>query len=655
MFSKNRRQSSAAVFQKGPSRNAGRLRDLSLGGQRQPFGGPGDVPDPRCAIVLSGGSTKGAFEVGALSFLYRQPGGFRVPGIICGTSVGALNASVLAQGGLSQIDQLEQIWLGLGHSNDMFYWQHWLADIAAHAPNLEPTIESHMIGNVVGDAVGIAKGSLVAFGIGATGGSLGVVLALGAAVVDALDIIDAVEIRREATRIQIDYDQGQHVGSLFNLLPIARLAVAQIQPGEIAKSGIKLRMPITNLVTGRVQYVDENGVLLSTPTQAPLDGDPIVNTSYEVSISPSDGVMSTTSVELPAVLAGAIASASLPVLFQATWLDTPGAEVANAAYVDGGVGRNFDVGAAYALGAQNVYAISTYGWDLPLIEKDYWTPQDTLERVLDITVGQMTSDAAAGAPGGWTPAPHYIQPMSSLAGGTAIDPGQIRAGMAYGFMRAADTLQSGPTTLNPATQATNSIYELRMAIQVMEIQSLLFKNLLPYAPSVIEGLLPWTRDEAGDMYSAWAVRVRQLTSDQIQPVPVWSLLWTSDDVKRYWLPSYQNWYDDWWKSASGLVLAIRGFKQKVHDAVFARIQAGAPLPDPNHWAGTSPDPHNPWDWVSVWWTDWEAHPRYEQALTADPGQDPHTAATEPVLNTPWESIWQPTSQFRFPPRHGPRR
>ncbi len=47
------------------------------------------------AIVLSGGGSRGDFQLGAITALYEA--GIR-PDIICATSVGALNALMLTQG-----------------------------------------------------------------------------------------------------------------------------------------------------------------------------------------------------------------------------------------------------------------------------------------------------------------------------------------------------------------------------------------------------------------------------------------------------------------------------------------------------------------------------------------------------------------------------
>jgi predicted acylesterase/phospholipase RssA len=60
----------------------------------------------KVALVLSGGSARGCFEVGAVKRLYEE--GFE-PQIITGVSVGALNAAKLAEGPGS-VDELEAIW-----------------------------------------------------------------------------------------------------------------------------------------------------------------------------------------------------------------------------------------------------------------------------------------------------------------------------------------------------------------------------------------------------------------------------------------------------------------------------------------------------------------------------------------------------------------
>ncbi|MCP4632415.1 MAG: hypothetical protein GY855_05775 [candidate division Zixibacteria bacterium] len=67
------------------------------------------------ALVLSGGGAKGCFQVGALDYLINQKGlDFD---IICGVSVGSLNASIVAQG---DYETLKKVWLEIGSPDDIF-------------------------------------------------------------------------------------------------------------------------------------------------------------------------------------------------------------------------------------------------------------------------------------------------------------------------------------------------------------------------------------------------------------------------------------------------------------------------------------------------------------------------------------------------------
>lgn len=76
---------------------------------------PIDIPIARhrrggVALVLSGGGAKGCFQAGAVETLWSR--GFR-PDIICGVSVGALNAAKLAEGETDSATLLRSIWEGI--------------------------------------------------------------------------------------------------------------------------------------------------------------------------------------------------------------------------------------------------------------------------------------------------------------------------------------------------------------------------------------------------------------------------------------------------------------------------------------------------------------------------------------------------------------
>ena len=78
---------------------------------------------PNRAVVMSGGGSKGAFQVGALDHLiHDQNLDFQV---IAGVSTGSLNATILSQASsfeeLKQYhQQLKEIWLGIESENDIY-------------------------------------------------------------------------------------------------------------------------------------------------------------------------------------------------------------------------------------------------------------------------------------------------------------------------------------------------------------------------------------------------------------------------------------------------------------------------------------------------------------------------------------------------------
>lgn len=78
-------------------------------------------------LVLSGGGARGAFQVGALHELYRN--GLQQFDAIVGTSVGALNGALVAQG---KIPELVQVWDKLYNSPELVYNSPYLKDGKFH-------------------------------------------------------------------------------------------------------------------------------------------------------------------------------------------------------------------------------------------------------------------------------------------------------------------------------------------------------------------------------------------------------------------------------------------------------------------------------------------------------------------------------------------
>ena len=104
------------------------------------------------AFVLSGGGTRGAFEVGAAQFLYDV---YNIrPDIITATSVGAINGAKLAEGGTplekrTALAELTAFWLGLNNERDMWEQAEWLLELGDLAVG-DDTLRDLVLPNVTG-------------------------------------------------------------------------------------------------------------------------------------------------------------------------------------------------------------------------------------------------------------------------------------------------------------------------------------------------------------------------------------------------------------------------------------------------------------------------------------------------------------------------
>ncbi len=73
---------------------------------------------PTRALVLSGAGARGAYEAGALKWLYKDVATQGSPyDIVCGTSAGAINAAFAARATAESIAQAEQLWLSMPQAN----------------------------------------------------------------------------------------------------------------------------------------------------------------------------------------------------------------------------------------------------------------------------------------------------------------------------------------------------------------------------------------------------------------------------------------------------------------------------------------------------------------------------------------------------------
>jgi predicted acylesterase/phospholipase RssA len=175
----------------------------------------------RVAYVLSGGGAKGSFEMGAIQRLYEQN---MAPSIVAGTSVGAINAIKLAEGGTDACTALYSIWRSLRAPSDMWVNTPLMNEI-------ESTIYDFSALTASTDNVPTPFMPLV----------------------EMQRLLDWMGLSGNAKRLKT-LETAQ---SLFSLQPIRQTLEANIDLGRISRSGVSLRLATVELASGNLCYATE--------------------------------------------------------------------------------------------------------------------------------------------------------------------------------------------------------------------------------------------------------------------------------------------------------------------------------------------------------------------------------------------------------------
>lgn len=351
------------------------------------------------AFVLSGGGSKGAFEVGAVRCLH-DVAGIR-PSIICGTSVGALNAAKLAEGGVA-LFELERLWRDMKSPADLYIEPNWFKTLDKVLKTFLTSASSSLFFEIAGLAVNFVMHKIM----GAAVSAMGVPGVVYTVVTSFYPVITgAIDAGRYISAIT----QAMGAQSLFDFTPTASKINLNIDPAKVAASGIKLRITTVSLEFGKLRIIDENGTFLDSGFQVPL----------------RDAVK---------------ASASIPAVFPPVPLSGPhGTEN----YVDGGVRENVPVKAAVEAGAHRIYAILLNPTELP-----FATPFpkiiDITKRAVDIILDEAQSNDYDPFRGFGIPIT-LIAPTFLIYGPLSVDPGLLAINMDYGYMRAYDEVVAKPT------------------------------------------------------------------------------------------------------------------------------------------------------------------------------------------------------------------
>ena len=243
----------------------------------------------KTAFSLSGGGSKGDFEVGALHFLYRN--GIQ-PDIICTTSVGSVNGLKLAEGEVGAdrgLMGLTKLWLSLDDYADMFAEAEWLRDPIILLTGLQQFLLDHGSKNPAGYKYAITPllsrlDELERWAIEERSNTFSEVLKtinLKDAAIPFLiatrstfgTIFLGVQLKDIADTLVKSGSKVFQASSLFNLNPIKALAENSLDINSItqwAQQGKKLRMATVGLGSGLLRYVTETGDLVERDGQTPV-------------------------------------------------------------------------------------------------------------------------------------------------------------------------------------------------------------------------------------------------------------------------------------------------------------------------------------------------------------------------------------------------
>ncbi|MDO9714212.1 patatin-like phospholipase family protein [Paracraurococcus lichenis] len=432
-----------------------------------------EVVENSTAIVLSGGGAKGSFQVGALLFL-REIWHEISPSIVCGTSVGAINALAVA-GSLtsSGVDTLESVWLALEVPADMYRpspelelalaavevpFEAFVAELKdAHEGGIDLTLW-----NVV-DEEAVA-------GWFATGWAL-------AGPVGGLIAGLASLVGETASRLGDMSDFLVNASYLIDLEPVRDKMSQAIDRGGIANSGMKMRLAVVALEDGELRYVTEGSRLIGESAASPYFNEPIVDPD-------------------PLVL-GAMASAAIPGFFAARPIQTPST---NFTYVDAGVREVLPGHAAAELGAQTIYNLSNSLSTTPFRDDQYGAPGSLLKitkRGIDIQGDEVTLDDMHPRQGFCDGRERVlVHPDFEVHHILTIDPGLIRINIAYGYFRAFDGEKLRRTETNGLQYLiwrlwTNDLISERVNCHMLE-------ERLAYWLTIFDANLEWALPELRD-------------------------------------------------------------------------------------------------------------------------------------------------------------
>lgn len=412
---------------------------------------PPATPRDETALVLAGGGTKGAFEVGALQHLIDRHG--LDPGIICSTSAGSILAAVLGQArgrtALSAaVSDLREDLLAMTDTAAVFGHQPWVA-----------AFEGTPFGDAIDAFVSTRTRPPVPGGDpDPDGKDLRSARSHHWNWRRFTDVLAELPAANRARR-----ELAGNLGSILTLDPLEEalrgrsdVGFRPIDPELLAADGLELRMTVTALVAGETHYVCGDGTIMGSDARTPV------------------GHRAVDAIE------GALASSTVPMVFEPRPI---GPEV----YVDGGCLQNVPVEAAVSLGATDIHAVLAAPLDPQPSDADFASMNfvgiylrtsaeigfyDTQRRNLSTPLPPGSSL-------------HVVAPTVDVVSPFEVEPGLMLLDMDYGAMRAEE---AGTPEAESAMEATDRVVVARERAWYLESACLADGNMTPSRLDVLRGL-----------------------------------------------------------------------------------------------------------------------------------------------------------------------
>ncbi|MCB0918506.1 MAG: patatin-like phospholipase family protein [Actinobacteria bacterium] len=358
------------------------------------------------SLALSGGGTKGAFEVGAVQYLSRNED--FLPPIITGTSVGSLIGGPLAQAHTpAEFTRLGHVVqenaLAVTRGGDVFGKQPWLDEIGDTPLGqfVDELISVRSRPPVPPDPVGIHDPLLIPD----PPRRHRTLFALSTALTHGTKFVKAGRALLEAGN------------SIMNLDPfeagyrgIKTDGVREVDERKVAESPIRLLLCLTSMRDGVSRYVTDQGIMVASDA----------NTPYEPGGTPG-------------VIEGMLASSSVPMIF-------PPRRIGDDIYVDGGILQNTPLEAAVRAGAGDVIAILAGPDTVAQDDTDYTTAsllsvyQRAASEIGPHELGRENLRYPLKNGADLT----IIMPTADVLGGFETEAGLIMIDFDYGWLRAAE-------------------------------------------------------------------------------------------------------------------------------------------------------------------------------------------------------------------------